>query len=327
MPMNQTRKFLTIFLIFTLPIMLCSSKAANPPPCMAVTSLPDNHGSIDRAKIIRRNTYYKTTITANSYHYYCLLGQEQDGDITVKITSPKNLSISFQLFDKDGTLCPPSNYIFNPADHNLQINYHIKANQSYLLGLYNSMRTSSAYNICYEDSDTPTKQTPTSKPTKLPTKTAKPKQRPASAKTSKPKKEVSPAKTPRPKQGTSPAKTPRPKQGASPAKTPRPKQKITRHNKSIPAPQCKLSHTFLQIKTGQSFSIQASITPKQSCRLQWSISPTSLIQKRKIKKTAAGETLYATAVREGTIIITCKVKGSKASSASCTVKIKRNKIN
>lgn len=325
--MKQARKLLTIFLIFTFAVLLRSSKVVNPPPCMAVTSLPDRHNSIDKAKVIRRETYYKTTISANSYHYYCLLGQEQDGDITVKITSPKNLSISFQLFDRDGTLCSPSNYIFDPVNHNLQINYHIKANQSYLLGLYNSMKTSSTYNISYEDSDTSTKQTPASKPTKKPAKTAKPKQKATPVKTPKPTQQTAPVRTPKPTQQTAPARTPKPTQQTAPARTPRPKQNTTRHNKSIPAPQLKLSHTFLQLKAGQSFSIHASITPKQSCRLQWNISSSSLIKKKKTKKTAAGETLYAVAAREGTIIITCKIKGSKTSSASCTIKIKKNKVN
>jgi hypothetical protein len=100
---------------------------------------------------------------------------------------------------------------------------------------------------------------------------------------------------------------------AKPTKTKKPnKQKTTTSCTSL-----KLSHTFLQVKQGENFSLQVSDSSRTTKTFQWGCSNTALIK----KKSNTSGSFSATAVKKGTLIITCKQKGSKTVAASCTVKI------
>lgn len=333
--------------------------------CSAKTILSNPPADIENAETIHRNISYETTISPDTFHYYCLLGQERAGNIKIEISSRQSLSLSFHLYDSKGTLCPPESYTFDPVNHILQIKYHIQADQSYLLGLHSASAAAVSYTIHYKEiknnTKKQTKPSTTSKPSK---KTSKPKGN------SKSKNTLQPNNTSKPtdKSASKPKITSKPKNTAKtntisksesasksraalkskdsqksktkavskPIHSSKPKSNTKRKTKAVSQtkntsqakgtenptlPHLTLSRSFTQIRTGNSFSIQAVITPKQTSSLQWSISSDSLIKGKRIKRKNSGEVFSATTVKRGTLIITCRVKGRKRISASCTIKI------
>jgi hypothetical protein len=311
--------------------VLCSviDSLVSPVSYCAAKSISDKHTDIDHAKTISAATDYETTIPAAGFHYYCLRSQDNSQDMVIRISSEKAFSFSFQLFDEKGTFCAPDTYTLDPVNHILQICYTVKSSKSYLLGLQNTGKSSVSYTIYYSTQTTKTTSKPKSNTKKKTTKTtAKPKKM-ATPKLNRNKQSVATAAPKYDKRKQSlvtavPRHTATPKATkttskkiskttAKPTKTKKPKkQKTTTSYTSL-----KLSHTFLQVKQGEAFSLQVPDATQKTKTLQWGCTNATLIKK---KSTTSGS-FSATAVKKGTLIITCKQKGSKTVAASCTVKI------